>query len=143
MKNCVMLAMAVTMALLATSWAGAREAAQNSRTDKTGSTKPELYTVVQVGDEVSAVRKSEVAGLKKSTKEDDKKRKKQYDEDKKAAKTKEEKANLGKPPAPRKVVVLKDSLKSQQDAEDWIDKHPRGSKDKDTGTKTAKKSTAW
>jgi hypothetical protein len=69
------------------------------------------------------IRKSELTGLKKSTAEEDKKAKKEYDEAKKAAKTKEEKADLGKPPVKRvvKLVPGSPSFKTEEDANDWLE----------------------
>jgi hypothetical protein len=110
---------------------------------KAAATKPELYTVVQVGDEISAIKKSELNNLKKTTADEDKKRKKDYDEAKKAAVKSKDKSDLGKPPAKRVVKVLKSSLKSEEEATRWIEDHPAGSKDSGTKTAKTKKSSAW
>ena len=95
--------------------------------------------MVQIGDDVQIIKKSDLAGLKKSTAEEDKKAKKDYDEAKKAAKSKEEKADLGKPPLKRKVIVLKGSFKTEDDAKDWLEKHPQGQEGE---TKTGRKAAA-
>ena len=53
--------------------------------NKAATAKPKLYTVVQVGDDIKVIEKSELTNLRKTTAEEDKKAKKKYDEDKKAA----------------------------------------------------------
>jgi hypothetical protein len=128
------LAIGVTVALIAGLLTTAGNAAGTAGTkhttdkhsDKSAAPKNETYAVVQIGDEMRVIRKSELTGLKKSTAEEDKKAKKDYDEAKKAAKTKEEKAELGKPPASRKVIVKKQAFKTEQEANDWIDQQQGG-----------------
>ena len=72
--------------------------------EKGAAAKTETYAVVRIGDDVQIVKKSDLANLKKTTAEEDKKAKKDYDDAKKAAKSKEDKADLGKPPVKRKVI---------------------------------------
>jgi hypothetical protein len=145
MKKLALLTMAAAVAMIAgllTTPSYGLQSRAPKNTAKTPAAKPDIYVVVLIGDELPVVKKkSELATLRKTIADEDKRAKKDYDDAKKDAVKNKDKSDLGKPPAKRKVTVLKDSLKSEQDANDWIDKHPAGSKD--AGTKTAKKSSAW
>lgn len=118
--------------------------------------KAELFAVVQVGDEIRVVRKSEVAGLPKKIADEDKSRQKAY-EDFKKNKGKGGAAGPGMgmgmgmgmgrggeqmettKPAKRSVKVLKNSLKTEQDAKEWKEKY----EDEKLGSKPGKKKEAW
>jgi hypothetical protein len=91
--------------------------------------KADTYCVVQVGDEVSVARKSDVAGLRKSAAEEDKRAMKEYEAAKKEAKKNKEKFDTPKPTL-RKVKILKDGFKTEQEAADWKDKRGEGKEDK-------------
>ncbi len=108
-------------------------------TGKTGTGKPagkvETYCVVQIDDEVSVIKKANLAGLRKSTAEEDKRAAKEYENAKKEAKKNKEKFDTTKP-IPRKVKMLKDGFKSEQDAADWKDKRGDGKEDKPAKKKT-------
>jgi hypothetical protein len=138
-KPAIAAAVVLLVGLLTTasnSAAGAKRAEKQG--EKGAAAKTETYAVVRIGDDVQIVKKSDLTNLKKTTAEEDKKAKKDYDEAKKAAKSKEEKANLGKPPVKRKVIVLKSSLKTEDDAKDWLDKNPQGQEgERKTGRKAA------
>jgi hypothetical protein len=135
MYKFAVLAGAAVIALATNLWTATSEAAP--RREKVAAAKPEVYVVVQIGDEVSVVRKTELTTLKKSTTEDDARKKKEYSEAKKAAVKSKDKTDLGKPPVKRSVRVLKE-FKSQEEANSFAEKRKEG---KDTGTKTAKKTT--
>jgi hypothetical protein len=130
MKKSVQLATAAVavliVGLLTGVGLGANGARRAERGEKGAAGKPELYSVVKIGDEVQIVKQSDVAGLRKSTAEEDKKAKKDYDEAKKAAAKSKDKSDLGKPPVRRRVIELKKGLKTEDDAKDWLDKHPQG-----------------
>jgi hypothetical protein len=138
MNKSVRLASVLAAALIAGLWTTASVAAPK-HAEKSATPKPELYTVVQIGDEVQVIKKSELTNLRKTTAEEDKKAKKDYDEAKKSAAKSKDKSDLGKPPVKRSVKVLKDSLKSEQDAQEWMEKHPVQKKD---DVKTGKKTVA-
>jgi hypothetical protein len=123
MKRPMKLFAAVAVVLLAGLWTATSDGAVPKRTEK-GAPKPELYTVIQVGDEAQVIKKSELTNLRKTIAEEDKQKKKDYDEAKKAAAKSKEKTDLGKPPLKRTVKVLKDSFKTEEEAKDWMEKHP-------------------
>jgi hypothetical protein len=134
----VLLAMAAATTVAGLLIASSYGAEGGRRAEKAPTGKGEVYCVVQVGDEVSVIRKSELKNLQKSTKDEDKQRKKDYDQAKKEAKTAKEKADLGKPPVPRTPKLLKGSFKSEDEAKDWMDKHVLGKEGDAKGAKDKK-----
>jgi hypothetical protein len=88
---------------------------------KPAATKTETYSVVQVGDEIKVVKKSEMMTFQKGLADAYKQEMKTYNEAKKEASKKKEKLDMPKPVKPT-VKTLKPSLKSQQEAEDWCEK---------------------
>lgn len=131
MSNSAKLAIAVagmlTASLLTAAGHAATATAKRSvkRAEKGAAAKNETYAVVQVGDQMRVIRKSGLAALKKSTAEEDKRRRKAYDEEKRTAKG-DDRADLGKPPVNRKVVVLKQPFKTEQEARDWLRQQDQG-----------------
>jgi hypothetical protein len=89
--------------------------------------KNETYVVVQVGTEVQVVKKSELAGLKKSL------QKPPMDGAKKT----------GTASKPVKLKVLRNSLKTQQDANDWMEKYLQEQEEKGGGTTKTKTNENW
>jgi hypothetical protein len=83
--------------------------------------KNETYVVVQIGTEVQVVKKSELAGLKKSLQ-------KPADGTKKT----------GTASKPAKLKALKYGLKTQQDANDWMEKYLQEQAEKGGGTPKTK-----
>ena len=139
MKKFAKLAIAAAVMLFVSLLTAAGNGAAGTRksAEKGAAGKPETYAVIRIGDDVQIIKKSDLANLKKTTAEEDKKAKKDYDEAKKAAKSKEEKADLGKPPLKRKVILLKGAFKTEDDAKDWLEKNPQGQEGEKTGKKAA------
>jgi hypothetical protein len=100
----------------------------------------EVFAVVKIGDDVKIVKKSEVAGLKKSTADEDKRDQKAYQDAKKEAAKSKDKSAMPKKPAKRSVQVLKSSLKTEQEAATWMEKYLASKKD---GPKSGKTASAW
>jgi hypothetical protein len=121
MKSVLTMAVAIVVGLAATVGNGAAKRTEKAPA-KAAASKAESFVVVQIGDQMQVVKKSELTSLRKSTAEEDKKAKKDYDEAKKTAAKNKDKADLGKPPAHRKVIVKK-SFKSEQEANDWLDQN--------------------
>jgi hypothetical protein len=139
MKKPVLLLMLVLMAVVASLAASAGNGAEpRAAKAKAAAPKVESYVVVQIGDEVKVVTKSELKNLTKTVRDEDKKRKEDYEKDKKTAAKNKEKFDTPKP-STRKVTKLKE-FKSEQEANDWLEKHPRG---KEEEGKTAKKTANW
>jgi hypothetical protein len=116
MKKRVMLVSA--LALVAGVWTATSRAVERG---KPAATKTETYSVVQVGDEIKVVKKSEMMTFQKGLADAYKQEMKTYNEAKKEASKKKEKLDMPKPVKPT-VKTLKPSLKSQQEAEDWCEK---------------------
>jgi predicted transcriptional regulator len=108
--------------------------------NKAGSAKAETYDVVKIGDDVKVIKKSELAGLKKSTADEDKRLLKEYQDSKKGTGKSKDASGTVKKPVKRSVLVLKASLKTDQEAQDWLTKYL---KDKKGGSKTAKGASNW
>ena len=93
--------------------------------------RAETYSVVQIGDEVKVVKKSELAALKKSAAEDYKRAMKEYkDAKKEAAKNKDkstDKPALEKPI--QQKIVVKKTFKNEDEAKAWVETHLRSQKD--------------
>ena len=127
MKSPVRLATAVAVMFLAGFWAVSSSGAVPKRTtDQTAKPKVETYSVVQIGEEVKVVKKSELTTLRKSIATEDKQAAKAYEEAKKASgKDKDKDKNNSElvKPVKRKIKVLKGSLKTEQEANDWMEKH--------------------
>jgi hypothetical protein len=155
MKKHALLATAI-VALLLVSVATTRSSGAAAPAQK--GAKAELFAVVQIGEELKIVRKSELTSLKKSVKEEDNRRQKAYDDSKKN-KGKDKGAGKGaemgmgagmgmgpgmgrdadqyemSKPAKRTVKILKNSLKTELDAREYLLEQQ--------GTKTSKKTDAW
>ena len=142
MKKSAILATAAAAVLLASLLAATSDGATGTkRMDKTAVAKVEMYAVVQIGEELSVVKKSDLANLKKSTAEEDKKKMKDYEEAKKAATKNKESFDLPKP-VKRSVKILKNSLKSEQAANDWKEKFLREKDGSKSDTSKTSKKTA-
>ena len=122
MKKRVMLASAMVVALIAGALSAPSHAAEHGRlAQKPAATKVEMYSVVQVGDEVKVLKKSELITFQKGLADAYKQEMKAYNEAKKEAGKKKEKLDMPKPVKPI-VKTLKTLLKSQQEADDWREK---------------------
>lgn len=123
--------------------------AATKRAAATATPKAETYSVVQIGDDIKVVKKSELAALKKSNTEEYKKAVKEYNAAKKeAAKSKDKDKPALEKPVKRKIVDLaKKTFKTEQDANTWMENNLQSKKDepktdKKTDTKTEKKAQA-
>ena len=105
-----------------------------------GAAKADLYDVVKIGDDLKVIKKSELVGLKKSTADENKKDLKAYQDAKRSATKSKDKSAMPPKPVKRSVVVLKASLKSDAEAEAWLDKYL---KDKKGGLKAGNAAGAW
>jgi hypothetical protein len=98
---------------------------------KSAAPKAESYLVVQIGDDMSVVKKSDLAKLKKDAAQKYKDEMKQYNDAKKeAAKNKDkgaDKAALEKPLKPK--IVVKKTCKTEEEAKNWLADHVDGNKD--------------
>jgi ribosomal protein L14E/L6E/L27E len=103
--------------------------------------KAEQYAVIQIGEDVKAVPKSRVNEEKKRIADQYKQDKKAYDEAYKAAIKNKEKPDMPKPDKKAYTVkVLKTSMKTEQDANAWIENYLSGEDNKEEkADKTAKK----
>jgi len=102
--------------------------------------KVDLFAVVQIGEEIKVVRKSELTSLPKTVAEEDKKRQKAYEDSKKGKGAGKDVDQYQMPkPVKRSVRILKNSLKTEQDAREWKEKFL----EEREGTKTSKKTDAW
>ena len=109
------------MLVLAWLWMGGAGAAFGvpPKRAPAGGTRGELYSVIRIGDEVKVIRKADVAQEKKTAANKYKADLKAYQDAKKAAaKNKDEATELKKPIKPI-VKVLKESLKSKTEADDY------------------------
>lgn len=131
MKQPAMLATAIVVSLLVSLATTASHGAPAK--------KAEVFAVVQIGDEIRVVRKSELTGLNKSVAEEDKRRQKAYEASKKGKGMGREMAPEMTKPVKRTVRVLKNSLKTEQDAREWKEKFM----DERVGAKISKKADAW
>ena len=116
------------------------------RTDKAqgAAAKNETFSVVQVGDEVQVIKKSELTNLKKTTADEDKRRRKQYDDAKKEAVKNKDHADPGKAPVKRLVKLLRSSFKTEQEATDWAtDWKAKNGTDKAGTSKTGKSTNVY
>ena len=110
--------------------------------DKSATPKAESYVVVQIGDEMSIVKKSDLAKMKKDAAQKYKDEVKQYNDAKKeAAKNKDkgtDKAALEKPVKPK--IAVKKTCKTEEEAKTWLENHQDAGKDqpKTSGKATAK-----
>ena len=120
----------MTIAAIAAAWmvfdtADAKAAAQ----------RKELYMVVQVGNDVSVIPKSQLTEEKKRIAQQYKEETKSYEQAKREAVKKREKIALARP-IKHTVKVLKNGLKSQQEADAWKEKFLEDREEhKHTGTK--------
>ena len=88
--------------------------------------KPETYVIVRIGDDdPKVITKSEYKTLPKTTREEYNKAKKEYEEAKKAADKNKEKLDMPKPVLPKIHRLGPPSFKTEDDAKDWLDKHPQ------------------
>ena len=111
---------------------GADHTKQKSATPKT-----ETYVVVQVGDDIKVVTKTDLKTLQKRTDDEDKQNLKKYEDAKKEAKENKEKFDMPKP-LPRKVKKLSmETFRSQRAAETWRENYEL----KKEESKTTKKAT--
>jgi hypothetical protein len=133
MKKFAMSAVVLVAGLLTTVGQGA---VGGRRAEQSTPAKTETYVVVQVGDELRVIPKSQLKDLQKSTADEDKQNSKKYDDDKKAAMKKKEKFDQPKP-VKRSVKTLKSGLKTEQDAEAFKEKHLQEKETSKTGKKTA------
>jgi hypothetical protein len=106
--------------------------------------KAEQYAVIQIGEDVKAVPKSRVNEEKKRIADQYKQDKKAYDEAYKAAIKNKEKPDMAKPDKKTYVVkVLKSSMKTEQDANTWIENYLSGEdKKEEKADKSEKKPAA-
>ncbi len=118
-------------------------------TKRAATPKTETYAVVQIGEDVKVIRKSELATLKKSNAEEYKRAMKEYkDAKKEAAKSKDkatDKPALEKPVQRKIVDVAKKTFKTEQEANTWMENHLDSKKDQpktDKADKTDKKAAA-
>jgi hypothetical protein len=83
--------------------------------------RPETYAVVQVGDELQVVTKSEADSLKKNKSAEYKTAMKAYTDAKRATGKSKDKTSIPKPPDKHSfaVVVLRTSIKTQGEAETY------------------------
>jgi hypothetical protein len=131
MKKSAQLAMGVTVVLLASLLTATGNGAGNRKSTekhaaKTATPKNETYTVVQIGDDIKVVKKSELTTLQKTTTEEDKKTLKAYEDAKKEAKKNHEKYDAPKP-LPRKVKKLSSKpFKTIEEANEWKDNFVQG-----------------
>ena len=95
--------------------------------------------MVKIGDEVQIIRKSDLASLRKSTAEEDKKAKKDTTRPRRPLRAKRKRPHWASRRSRRKVIVLQGSFKTEDDAKDWLEKHPQGQEGE---TKTGKKAAA-
>ena len=136
------LAMAVMMALVVSPLlAGPPRAAGGAAGGrpgiKTAAAKSEPYAVVQIGDEIKVIRKSEVNEEKKRIAEEYKQKMKTYEEAKKEATKNKEKLEEPKPDKRDYTMrVLKSSCKTEQEANDYCEKRKQEEESK-TSKKTA------
>jgi hypothetical protein len=109
--------------------------------------KTETYSVIQVGEDIKVIKKSDLAALKKSNAEDYKRAMKEYNDAKKeAAKSKDKAADktaIEKPVKQKIVDLAKKSFKTDQEATTWMENHLDSKKDQPkTDKKTEKKAAA-
>lgn len=111
-------------------------------TDRGASPKNEACCVVQVGEDVKAIRKSELKSLQKSSNDQYQKDLKAFQESKKSGNKGNDNAEPLKKPEKSHYTVkmLKSSFKNLQEAEEWKIKYLENKKD---GGKTNKKPSAW
>ncbi len=85
--------------------------------------KPTLYSVVRVGteDDVRVIPSTTLKDVTKKVEDEDKEAQQKYKDDKAAALKNKEPFDQVQPPK-RKVKVLKDKFKTEQDAKDWMEK---------------------
>ena len=144
MRTAPRLAMAAAAVLAASLWAvtsdgATHEQRSSTHSNKTSSAKPEMYAVVKIGEEIKVVKKSEVAGLRKTIAEDHKRDMKAYLAAKKEAGKNKEKSDLPRPVL-QKMTILKNAFKTEQEANTWADNYMQKRKDE---PKTAKKAGNW
>ncbi len=111
-----------------------------SAAPRTATPKPETYSVIQIGDEMKVIKKSELAALKKSAAEDYKRAMKEYKETKKEAAKNKDKAT-DKPALEKPVqqkIVIKKTFKTEQEANTWMENHLQSQKDEPKTGKTDK-----
>jgi hypothetical protein len=117
----VMAALVVSSVLAAPGRMGAA-AAGRPGAKGTGS-KAELYAVVQIGDEIKVISKSEVNAEKDRLRKQFTQDKKTYEDAKKEAAKNKEKFDEPKPESRNYTLrVLKSSCKTEQEANDYRDK---------------------
>jgi hypothetical protein len=112
-------------------------------------TKVETYSVVQDGDELKIIKKSELAKLKKDAAQKYKEELKQYNDAKKeAVKSKDKGADKPALEKPVKhTIVAKKTFKTEQEAKTWMENQLDSKKDdpkadKKADSKTEKKAAA-
>ncbi len=120
--------------------AGAAWAAKPRSPTTPPPTKNEAYSVIQVGQEVKVVKKSEVKAEEKSVKDRYQRDMKAYQEAKKSAgKNKDAASQAVKPDKANYVFkILKASCKTKDEADDYAAKHQDGKTDKTSKTDSAK-----
>jgi acetylglutamate synthase len=109
---------AMMIALTAVAWALASDSADA----KAATQKKELYMVIQVGDDISVIPKSQLTEENKRVAQEYKEELKTYEQAKKEAVKKKEKLEQPKP-TKHLVKILKNGLKSEQEADDWKSKY--------------------
>jgi FKBP-type peptidyl-prolyl cis-trans isomerase len=127
MRTLKSLAMAVVLFANVLGVIGSAAAAAPKAASTPKSETLSVIRIVGVDEEIRVVQSSAVADLKKTIADEDKAAEQQYNDDKKAAGKNKDKFDQPKP-VKRKVTVLKSGLKTADEAQDWIDKHPTDSK---------------
>jgi acetylglutamate synthase len=121
MKTYAQLMATITIALTASVWAIADNHA-DAKAAPAAAQHKEQYMVVQVGDDISVISKSQLTEEKKRIAQEYKDEMKTYELAKKDAVKKKEKFDQPKP-TKHIVKILKNSLKSEQEADEWKSKY--------------------
>jgi hypothetical protein len=120
MKRYAKLAVAMTVASIAVAWMAFDATAATAA--KAAAQRKEVYMVVQIGDDISVIAKSQQNEEQKRVALQYKDELKAYEQAKKEATKNKEKGELVKP-VKHIVKILKNGLKSQQEAEAWKAKY--------------------
>ena len=130
-----MAGMLVTCLMLSNAVAAAKRAAG------TATPKAESYSVVQIGDEMSVVKKSELVKLRKDVAQKYKEDMKQYKAAmKEAAKSKDKGADKAPEKPIQSKIVVKKTFKSEDEAKTWLANHVDAKQDQPkTGSKAEAK----
>jgi len=134
MKTSGFLTTAMAAVLLLSVWAAPDQGLAAPGSKAGAAPKPELWSVVKVGDELKVIKKTDLKQLQKTTTDEDATKKKQYEDAKKDAAKNKGKSDAPSPagspavdltqkPLKRTVKVLKSSCKTEQEATDWMEKY--------------------